>query len=255
MARTSERLGQHFLRDHRVLRKVLQAASLEERDHVVEIGAGTGTLTIELLKIAGHVTAIEIDRRLVPLLQANVAKSCEGTLIEKLTVIRGDALTTPFPKTPYKIVANIPYQITSPLLRKVFLEEEQRPLSLTLLIQKEVAEKLCGHRGCSRLSVLTELFGTPRLIASVPPSAFSPNPHVTSAIIHINCSAPLADRGTTEEVLLLAERAFQGKRKMLRGTIGKLEGGVERLHRAAIDPKRRPETLAISEWLNLAHTR
>lgn len=238
-------LGQHFLVNEGALRTIVDTAAILPNDRVVEIGAGIGILTRELLKYAGHVTAIELDRNLIPLLQTFVARN-------ELMVIHGDALTIEFPKEPYKIVANIPYQITSPLLKHVFLESEALPTSLTLLIQKEVAEKICEREKRGRLSILVQLFGEPRIVRFVPSACFLPPPNVTSAILHIHCLPKLiANQKTIGHVFQLTHLAFGQKRKMLRATIGKIPRGMEILQRAHIEPTRRPETLSIEEWIVL----
>lgn len=249
--RLRKNLGQHFLTDERVLQKIIEAADIRPSDHIVEIGAGIGILTAELLKKAAKVTAIELDARLIPLLQEYVTTDYSLPTTHSLTVIHGDALQVDFPQEPYKIVANIPYQITSPLLRHAFVESSVRPTSLTLLIQKEVAEKIT--EGGNRLSILVQLFGVPRIVLRVPPAAFLPQPRVHSAVLHIRCfEKPLTESALLETVFHLTEVAFQGKRKMLRGTLRKLPGGMEVLTKAAIEPMRRPETLTVEEWIRLA---
>ena len=120
-------LGQHFLIDQEALNRIVEAADIKPNDHIVEIGPGIGILTRELLKKAKHVTAIELDQKLIPLLQefTNTLRSTPHT---QLTIINANALKVPFPQEPYKIVANIPYHITSPLLRHAFLESEVQPI-------------------------------------------------------------------------------------------------------------------------------
>ncbi|HLC76017.1 MAG TPA: 16S rRNA (adenine(1518)-N(6)/adenine(1519)-N(6))-dimethyltransferase RsmA [Candidatus Peribacterales bacterium] len=243
-------LGQHFLEDESVLRSIVEAACIEPTDHIVEIGAGVGVLTKELISRANHVTAIELDRRMIDLLKEYTENP------GNLSIIEGNALKVPLPETPYKIVANIPYHITSPLLRHAFLESGHPPTSMTLLIQKEVAEKICDTKDHGLLTILVGLFGKPRMIRNVAPSAFIPPPKVDSAVIHIECFAePKADPETIEEMFRLTKLAFGQKRKMLRNTIGALERGMERLEKAGIDAMRRPQTLTIEEWMRLAHTK
>lgn len=264
-------LGQHFLIDEGVLQSIVEATHIQPDDHIVEIGPGIGILTAELLKKDAKVTAIELDARLISLLKEYVSQEAYSPIrankrisFQKLDIMQGNALETPFPKTPYKIVANIPYHITSPLLRHAFLESEVHPSTMTLLLQREVAEKICamedhprtsakrgaGHSGL--LTILVGLFGKPTLVRTVPPEAFLPPPKVDSAILHIDCfPEPLADTETIEEVFRLTKIGFSQKRKMLRNTLGSLEGGMERLARVGIDPKRRPQTLMIEEWIRL----
>ncbi len=277
-------LGQHFLTDASVLSKILETAAIEPSDHIVEIGPGIGVLTKELLKHAAQVTAIEYDLRLIPLLQefitetvkpAEVSESQEkihasnfqyvnilkigsaasGIPETKLTIVHGDALEIPFPSEPYKIVANIPYHITSPLLRHAFRESEVHPKSMTLLIQREVAEKIVAKKDFGLLTILVSLFGTPKIVKIVPPGAFLPPPKVDSAILHIDCfPKPLASPEIIDEVFRLTKTAFGQKRKMLRNTLGGLEKGMELLAKANIDPTRRPQMLTVEEWIRLART-
>ena len=239
-------LGQHFLIDERVLEQILEAAKIEREDTVVEIGAGMGILTRELLKHAKRVIAIEIDQRWERLMYSYTGPS------PHLELIHGNALRVPFPDEPYLVVANIPYHITSPLLRHAFLEAPRRPRSLTLLIQREVAEKICDSEG-GILSITVKLFGTPRIITRVPPGAFLPPPKVDSAVLHIDCMQdPIANAETTEKILQLLKLAFGQKRKMLSNSIGKMPGGMEKLAAAQIDPTRRPQTVGVEEWVKLA---
>lgn len=243
-------LGQHFLIDGVVLESILEAAQIQPGDKIVEIGPGIGILTKELLKKTADVTAIELDKRLLPIMHVYLQQDAGGKLP---TVINANALDVPFPETPYKIVANIPYHITSPLLRHAFLEGTQSPVSLTLLIQREVAEKICDKKDASMLTVIVALFGTPRIVVNVPPSAFLPRPKVDSAVIHIDCFAqPKASPEIIERLFTLTKHAFSQKRKMLRNTIPDLPGGAEAMAKVGIDPQRRPQTLSIEEWIALA---
>lgn len=241
--------GQHFLISEKALTAIIEAANLQESDTVVEIGAGPGILTKELLKRAKKVISIEVDSRWEPIARTYIGEE----LAQNLTFIRGDALQQDFPETPYKIVSNLPYQITSPLIRHALQESKQLPDALTLLIQKEVAEKICALSQKSLLSVLVELYGEASLIRNVPPGAFLPPPKVDSAVIHIQTYAiPLASQEIIRKALKFASTAFSQKRKMLRGTIGKIQGGEELLKRASIAGDRRPATLTKEEWISLA---
>lgn len=248
-------LGQHFLRDDAVLEAIIAVADIGPEDTVVEIGPGVGVLTAELVQVAKHVTAIEIDKRLIPLLKTYVAVSAPETA-NRMEIVEGNALNTVMPSSTYKIVANIPYHITSPLLRHVFLESKQQPSSLTLLIQREVADKICDTKNAGLLTIVVGLFGTPHKVLNVPPKCFVPPPAVDSAVLHIECfPEPLADAETIDEILKLVKIGFSMKRKMLRNSFGTFQGGLELLKAASIDPSRRPETLSVSEWIALARTR
>jgi 16S rRNA (adenine1518-N6/adenine1519-N6)-dimethyltransferase len=213
----------------------------------VEVGPGIGVLTRELTKRVKKVTAIEIDPRFPRLLKQFATGKAE------LDIQLANALHTPMPLEPYKVVANIPYHITSPLLRHVFLESERTPTSMTLLIQKEVAEKICDQKHAGLLTITVALFGTPSVMLHVPKQCFIPPPEVESAVLHIECfSKPLADPPTIDAVLRLAKTAFGQKRKMLSNSLGQNPSGIERMKKAGIDPMRRPETLSIEEWITLA---
>lgn len=256
--RLNRDLGQHYLIDEEKLSSIVESGNIQPDDHIVEIGPGIGVLTRELLERANAVTAIELDERIIPLLQKFVKSSklqVEGKNIQPSTfnIIQGNALHTDFPDEPYKIIANIPYHITSPLLHKAFLESATSPTTLTLLIQKEVAEKICSKKDAGILTVLVRLFGTPTIVTDVPPSCFLPPPKVDSAVLHIDCySEPIATPEVIEGIFKLTKLAFSQKRKMLRNTIGSLPEGMELLEKANIDPTRRPQALSIDEWKTLA---
>lgn len=247
--RLNRDLGQHFLVRRDVLDVIVAAADLQPTDTVVEIGPGIGVLTRELLDRAGSVQAIELDTRLIPLLK----HFCGPERRKKLTVIEGNALRVPLPQTPYKIVANIPYHITSPLIRHAYIESTQRPKSMTLLIQREVAEKICDPQHAGILTIIVGLFGTPSIQCHVPPGCFLPPPAVDSSVLHIESFAePLADAQTIERIFWLTKMGFSQKRKMLRNTLGHAPGGHEALTALGIDMERRPETLTVAEWIALA---
>lgn len=244
------KLGQHFLIDQSVLDSIINAADLHNNENVVEVGAGIGILTRALLDSGCTVTSIEIDKGLIPLLK-------QFTLVDaanrNLTILVQNALEVPMPTEPYKVVANIPYHITSPLLRHAFLESPMHPTSLTLLIQQEVAEKICDRKNASLLTIIVGLFGTPKIVKTVPPKAFLPAPKVDSAVLHIDSFAePLAEIPVIERVMQLAKTAFSQKRKMLRKTIGANDDGKKAMDAVAIEDTRRPQTLSVDEWISLA---
>lgn len=247
-------LGQHFLLDSSILDRIVETAHIEKNDTIVEIGPGIGVLTRKLLERAGSVIAIELDEHLIPLLKEFTGENSKlKTQDSKLAIIQGNALHIAMPSASYKVVANIPYHITSPLLRHLFLESAVLPTSLTLLIQREVAEKICDAKDAGMLTILVGLFGKPRIVANVPPEAFLPPPKVDSAVLHVECfREPLTDTHTMEQIFKLTKAGFGQKRKMLSNTIGRFHEGMELLARASIDPNRRPQTLSVSEWIALA---
>ncbi len=235
-------LGQHYLIDEEVLRAIVESGRITPGESVVEIGAGIGVLTEALLQAGAVVEAIEFDARIIPLLKSFIGSG------KPLTIIEGNALHVDFPTTPYKIVANIPYHITSPLLRHVFLESPRAPTLVTLLIQREVAERICDEDDRGLLTVVVSLFGKPSIVRHVPSSSFLPPPKVDSSVLHIDCfQKPLADGPTIDALLKLLKVGFGQKRKMLRNTID-----TALLEKVDIDPTRRPQTLTTEEWIALA---
>lgn len=244
-------LGQHFLIAEDVLDAIMQSADIQPTDTVLEIGPGIGVLTRLLMERAKKVIAIELDTKLLPLLRTYVGKGYKHSTLD---IIQGNALQVPFPSEPYKVVANIPYHITSPLLRHIFLESTQVPVSLTLLIQREVAETICDNESAGLLTILVGLFGTPRIVTLVDPSCFLPPPAVDSAVLHIDCfPQPKATPEIIEEIFRLTKIGFSQKRKMLSNTLGHLPDGQRILSEASIDPKRRPQTVTVDEWIALAN--
>lgn len=240
-------LGQHFLVDEAVLNAIVEAGDIQPTDHIVEVGPGVGVLTKHLLEKAAQVTAIELDKRMIFPLRTYTDYN------ENLNIINENALQVAMPTEPYKVIANIPYHITSPLLRHVFIESQVSPTSMTLLIQKEVADRICNPTDAGMLTIIVALFGKAHKVVNVPPKAFLPPPKVDSAVLHIDCyDTPLVDEATMEHVMKLTKIAFSMKRKMLSNSFGTFPGGLELLEAASIDPKRRPQTLSVDEWIALA---
>lgn len=256
-------LGQHFLIDQSVLDAITEAAKIEPTDHVVEIGPGVGVLTKELLQRAAHITSIELDSRMIPLIEEYLKLTPIEDPVQtpyhgvsapgQLTLIEGNALQEPMPTEPYKLVANIPYHITSPLFRHVFLQSPMLPTSVTFLMQREVAERIADTEDAGILTIIVGLFGKARLVRHVAPECFTPPPKVDSSVLHVDCYAePLADSETLEEVFRLTKIAFSQKRKMLRNTLGAFQDVTERLKALGIEETRRPQTLSVQEWIALA---
>jgi 16S rRNA (adenine1518-N6/adenine1519-N6)-dimethyltransferase len=252
--RPRKRLGQNFLQDRRYLKRILEAAEVGPEDAVLEIGAGTGVLTRELAREAGRVVAIELDERLYQMLEDQVGTE------EKVRMWHGDALRfdpCDYFDGPYKVVGNIPYYITGPILRH-FLEAECRPEEIVLMVQREVAERMVAEPGeLSLLGVSVQYYAQPRIVTRVPAGAFYPRPKVESAIVHLR-PHPEAGGGTAAERFFQVARAgFGTRRKTLLNSLG-LGLGMDRtttrdlLTGAGIDENRRAETLTIDEWKQLA---
>lgn len=243
-------LGQNFLTNPRIVEKIIETADLTGSETVIEVGPGFGILTEELLKHAKKVIAIEKDARLFEILQEKFKNQIDSG---KLELIHADALKFPPPKEPYAWIANIPYSITSPLLDHFIRENpENLPQRAVLLVQKEVAQKLCAkHPKMNVLALHVQTFGNPEIIADVSRANFKPAPKVDSAIIRIEFPKTpkipeLKTKADYEKYFSLIHKAFSQKRKMLRRTLP-----PELLKKAGITETRRPETLSLKEWTGL----
>jgi len=250
-----KRLGQNFLTDNASLLKVVEAAELQPGDRVLEIGAGLGNLTRQLAFRTRQVAAIELDSRLIPVLRQVLAP------FPNVNIIQGDILSIHPPElfqspseTAYQVVANIPYYITSAVIRHL-LEATPPPQRICLTVQMEVAKRICASPGdLSLLALSVQLYGNPHIVARIPAGAFYPTPKVDSSVVRVDLyPTPLIPPSQVDTFFLLAKAGFGQKRKTLRNAL--LNGlhlpvsQVENLLSAAgIDPQRRAETLSLSEW-------
>ena len=248
-------LGQNFLVDEKVFDQIVTAADLKSSDNIIEVGPGTGFLTEQLIEKAGRVIAVEKDADMIGLLSDRF----EG--IEKLELIQADILKSRtkdygLRTKQYKVVANIPYYITSPLLRH-FLQSECCPKMMVLLVQKEVAEKVCGLSGKSLITIETQLFGQPEIVEIVLPKSFYPAPKVNSAILKIEVfDKPLVPADQLKDFLRIVKFGFSQKRKKLSNTLGaglhiKPTEMAKILKKVDIDPNLRAENLEIGDWKRL----
>ena len=249
-------LGQNFLVDDNALKRIVACAELKGQENVLEIGAGLGSLTRHLAARAGKVTAVEIDRKLIPVLTEVTAR------FANVEVRQGDILELDpaqlMPQDGYVVVANIPYYITSAIIRHL-LESSRRPSRLVLTMQQEVAERICAEPGdLSVLAVSVQVFGKPRIAALIPASAFYPAPKVDSATLVVDVyDQPFLSARQHDLFFTLVKMGFAQKRKMLRNTIAAglhipTEEASVLLKRAGIDPTRRAQTLDLVEWRTLA---
>lgn len=246
-------LGQNFLYDPHILQRIVAAAEIPPQATVLEVGAGLGTLTRYLACAARRVVAVELDGRLIPLLREVLA----GT--DNVTLLQGDILTldlTPWlaDADPLLVVANIPYYITSALIRRL-LEGTVRPQRLVLTVQREVAERICAAPGAlSLLALSVQVYGQPRPVGRIPAGAFYPPPKVDSTILRVDLyPQPRLPAEDLPIFFRLAQAAFAQRRKTLRNALAAGLGWpptqVETLLRQAeIDPRRRAETLSLEEW-------
>ena len=257
--RARHSLSQNFLADPDVLESILAEAAPAPGSRVLEIGPGLGFLTGGLLETGAEVTAVELDRGLAAFLRDRFADELEGG---RLRLIDGDALdlalTTIVPP-PYDVVANLPYHITSPILHRL-LGETPRPERLVLMVQREVAERIASPPGgMSYLSVFVQYHARVRIAFEVPPDAFEPEPAVRSAVIVVE-PYPADDRLPSPEaedaLWRLVQASFRERRKMIRNVLTR-QLPVEpaqvtaALAAAGIAPDRRPQTVAVGEWLAL----
>ncbi len=251
--------GQNFLNDKNVLRKIIKTADLSADDVVLEVGPGTGILTKELVKTAKKVIAVEKDRNLAKLLKETF-KDCNNIEIINADILRIFNLKlkilNEFPITQfsnYKVVANIPYYITSPLIRN-FLEAENPPQSMTLLVQKEVAQRICSSPpDMNLLAVSIQYFSKPEIISYVSKNSFWPKPKVDSAIIKISN----IQKRETNNFFKIAKAGFsQPRKKIINNLSARLGMDKEKiqeiLKKAGISPEQRPQTLSVQNWIDLS---
>jgi 16S rRNA (adenine1518-N6/adenine1519-N6)-dimethyltransferase len=258
--RAQHRLSQNFLADPDVLEAILAEAAPEPGRRILEIGPGLGLLTEGLLSAGAEVTAVELDRGLAAFLRERFEAAIDEN---RLQLIEGDALgqdLTRLAAPPYDVVANLPYHITSPILHRL-LGETPRPERLVLMVQREVAERIAAAPGgMSYLSVFVQYHARVRIAFEVPPEAFEPEPAVRSAVIVIEpypADDRLADAADEDALWRLVQAAFRERRKMLHNVLARqlpLEPArvAAALATANIAPDRRPQTLAVGEWLALA---
>jgi 16S rRNA (adenine1518-N6/adenine1519-N6)-dimethyltransferase len=252
-------LGQHFLIDVEVLELITSAAELKPSDIVMEIGPGLGILTKELAKKAGWVIAIELDSKLAELLKQTLASFNNVTIInEDILQIEPAALLQKTMGSPfsYKVVANLPYYITSPVLRH-FLEASVKPQVMVVMVQKEVAEAIVAKPGqMSLLSVSVQFYGEPRIISYVPASCFYPAPEVDSAILRVEVYPEPAVAVDVGSFFELVRAGFNVPRKQICNSLAHGLGlpkadVLSLLGKADIVPQRRAETLTLVEWARL----
>jgi 16S rRNA (adenine1518-N6/adenine1519-N6)-dimethyltransferase len=254
--KAKKRLGQHFLIDREVLAKVVAAAGLEPGDTVIEVGPGLGVLTRELSGKAGRVIAVELDDRLAEILGQSLKK------LENVTIVSGDILRIDPAAllgqgSDYKVVANLPYYITSAVLRH-FLESSPKPRLVVVMVQKEVAWAIVAEPGrMSLLSVSVQLYGSPEVVAFVPAACFYPAPEVDSAILRIVIyPEPAVAVTDISGFFRLVKAGFTSSRKQLVNSLAiglgiPKDEALSLLEAAGIIYKRRAETLALEEWQRL----
>lgn len=252
MPKAKKSLSQNFLFDPSILRRIVRTAGVEPGDTVLEVGPGPGSLTRELLDAGAHVVAVELDRGLVSRLRVMFAER------ENFTLHEGDFMKFPLDNIAgdFRVVANIPYHITTPVIFRV-LQERHRLRSMTLTVQKELAERAAaspGGKDYGVLSVMLQYHGSVRYGFTIPRGAFRPSPKVDSACMHMDVSgAPTVDVPDPEQFRVLVKAAFSQRRKTLGNSLKQLgPPAAAAIKETGIDPRRRPETLSVEEYAALA---
>lgn len=252
-------LGQHFLTDRRILRRIANAARLSPDETVVEVGAGLGGLTAQLAKQAGRVIAVEVDEGLFEHLRRRFEGVPNLSLVcaDVLSLSPEELLRSAGSQPPYVVAANLPYNIASAVLRH-FLEASQPPQRMVVMLQKEVAEGIVARPGRMSLPALgVQLYAVPRLLFTVPPSAFRPPPKVESAVLRLDVRhEPAVAVDDIDAFFRIVRAGFSTPRKQLRNALSHALGldavVVEgTMRRAGIDPTLRAQALGLEQWAAL----
>ncbi len=246
--------GQNFLFDRNIVQRIVRSAGIGPGDNVVEVGPGLGILTWELLASGANVTSIELDWRLAKHLKSLFSG------VDRFRIVEGDALSVELnealPQAPLQFVANLPYSVGTAVIQR-FLEAESPPETMTVMVQKEVAERICAlPPDMSILSTASRFLSTPSILFSVPPSVFIPPPRVDSAVLRLRSREPELPRAEWPRFFQNVQAGYHQKRKNLANSLshalGRPKPDVERwLRTTGIDPARRAETLSVAEWVAL----
>lgn len=255
----SKSLGQNFLIDESVLTDIVEGAEVNDEDLVIEIGPGVGSLTAKLLCKAKKVVSIELDNDLIPILQTELGEE------PNFKLIHNDALKVDFneiigEEKSVKLVANLPYYVTTPIIARL-LKEDYKFKSLTIMIQKEVAERIDAEPNCKEygaLSLMVQYYCNTKIVRRVAPSCFIPRPKVDSIVIRLDkLSEPRVNVKDEKLMFDIIRNSFNMRRKTLWNGVKSIGPAKEKLEeafeKAGVDPKRRGETLSIEEFATLAN--
>ncbi len=243
--------GQNFIVDPGTRDRIAEASGIEPEDEVLEVGAGAGGLTVALARRCRRLIAVELDRRLIPVLR-EVLEGLDNVEVVERDILKFDQ-SEAFPRGGQVVAGNIPYNLTGALIRKL-LDDPPRPRLLSLVVQKEVAERWTASSGASLSTVAVQLFAEARIAFTIPASAFTPAPKVDSALVLLNVrDQPAVHVDDLSAFFRFVEAVFQGRRKQLGGTLGRISGigstaAGARLRDRGVDPQRRPQTLSLAEW-------
>jgi 16S rRNA (adenine1518-N6/adenine1519-N6)-dimethyltransferase len=246
------RLGQNFLVDPAIRDRIVEASGVAADDEVLEVGAGAGTLTVALAERCKRLVAVELDKRLIPAL-IEVVAGHDNVEIVGVDILQFDSRAA-FPNGGEIVTGNIPYNLTGALIRKLLDPPPPRPQRLSLVVQKEVADRWTAASGASLSTVAVQVYAQARVAFTIPAEAFSPPPRVDSALVILEVrEEPAVDSADMNAFFRLVEAAFQFRRKQLGGAMGRIAGigsdaAARRLRDAGIDPERRPQTLSLGEW-------
>lgn len=257
----SKSLGQNFLIDGNIVRNIVRDAGITNESNVLEVGPGVGTLTEELALNAKKVVAVEIDDSLLPILDITLKD------YENVEIVHGDILKTDIKALidekldggPIKVVANLPYYVTTPIIAR-FLEEDLNVDSLTIMVQKEVAERMVSKEGSKvygSLSVFVSFYSDPEIILKVPKSVFMPSPKIDSAVIKLNMKKTLPDVDR-DKFFKVVKASFSKRRKTILNAISSFGFDItkdevrEAFEKANIDPKSRAEDLSLEEFVKIS---
>ncbi len=253
----SRALGQNFLSDPNVANKIVSLASVDNQDWVVEIGPGVGSLTVVLASRAKNVLAVELDRYLIPAINDTISRLG----LSNVTVIHGDAMKIDFStllnaSSSWKLVANLPYNISTPLIINL-LESCEQISAMLVMVQKEVGERICAAPGSSVFSgvaLKVGYFARARIVSSISREVFIPKPNVDSVLVQVVRREPTEldlDPDLYKKVFSLSRVAFSNRRQMIRRTLSSYLSNDD-FADIDIDPTRRPETLNLDDWRTIA---
>ena len=254
--RPTRSMGQNFLIDPSVVTAIAEVAEVGQDDLVIEVGPGMGILTRELLSLGATVVGVELDRELAAFLRHDLRDVRNFSMIEQdARYVRIEEITS---GRHYRVVANLPYSAATVIIRR-FMESPSPPNRITVMVQKEVAERMTAPPGeMSLLGLATDLYAEARIAFIVPPDVFLPPPKVESAVVDLLVRGELrGTEATRDRMFELATMAFQRKRKTVSNGLsmglGRPKAELDHLLGSLdIDPKRRPQTLSVDEWLNIA---